>query len=53
MIAAVSTSIIWYFIRDEIFMNSLLYQIEPMLVGVFIAVSIHLFGMMKRRETKN
>ncbi len=48
MISAVATSIIWYFIRDELFTNSFLYDIEPMLVGLLVAVSIHLIGMLKK-----
>ncbi len=48
MISAVASSIAWYFIRDEFFNNSFLYDIEPMLVGLLVAVIIHLIGMLKK-----
>ncbi len=48
IIAAVATSIIWYFIRDELFTNSFFYEIEPMLVGLSVAISIHFIGILKK-----
>ncbi len=47
VILAVSFSVTWYFIRDN-FMNVIIIKdIEPMLVGLFTAVLIHLYGWMK------
>jgi len=44
MLAAVAFSFVWYFIRDEIH-SGFLAEVEPMLVGLAVAVLIHLFGL--------
>jgi SSS family solute:Na+ symporter len=45
MIAAVLSSISWYFIKDNFANILLINEIEPMLVGLFFAVVIH-FGFL-------
>ena len=55
IIAAVSLSVLWYFIRDNFADVKIINEIEPMLVGLFTASIIHLYGLMKNRfpyETK-
>ncbi len=48
MITSVSVSIVWFFVRQEFFMNTkILSEIEPMLVGLTAAIVIHLYGMTK------
>lgn len=47
MIAAVSFSAAWYFLREAHVITGIIYEIEPMIVGLFIGVMIHLFGIMK------
>ncbi len=42
-------STIWFFVRNEINTESLLYQIEPMVAGLLGALAVHLIGM--RRNT--
>lgn len=49
IIAGSSSSIVWHFIRDE-FSNSYLTVIEPMLVGLLIALVVHLLGIVNRKE---
>lgn len=51
MILAVSVSIIWYFLRKE-FGGSVLYEIEPMLAGLFTAALIHCIGLIKEMKNK-
>jgi len=47
MLTASAGSIIWFFIRDNLFLGNILNEVEPMLVGLTIAVLIHLYGMYK------
>lgn len=47
MIAAVFCSIIWYFFRSNFFLEGFLNEVEPMLVGLFAALIIHVFGIIK------
>lgn len=46
-IAAVGSSIMWWFIRSNLPKSSSLTVVEPMIVGLIIAVIIHIFGMRK------
>ena len=46
VIAAFLTSTIWYFIRNVFVETPILNEIEPMLVGLFVAVIIHLVGLI-------
>ncbi|HVO75525.1 MAG TPA: sodium:solute symporter family protein [Ignavibacteriaceae bacterium] len=46
MISAVSISITWYFIRND-FTGTILFEMEPMLAGLFAAVLIHCYGLIK------
>ena len=45
MIAAIAASTIWYFVRTGLSKNQILFQVEPMLVGLFIALIIHCFSL--------
>lgn len=45
MIVAVSSGLIWFFIRDY-FANSYLSALEPMLVGLIFSILIHITGLM-------
>ena len=49
MILAFLSSTIWYFIRTEFVNTPLLSEIEPMLVGLIAAVTIHLFGLIAKK----
>jgi solute:Na+ symporter, SSS family len=51
MIAAVTLSIIWYFLRMSFFSTGAISEIEPMLVGLFAAVMIHLFGYFSKKPS--
>ncbi len=46
MITAFLSATIWYFLRNAFSSSSILIEIEPMLVGLFVAVAIHLFGLI-------
>jgi SSS family solute:Na+ symporter len=46
MVAAFITSTTWYFIRSEFARMPLLSEVEPMLVGLVVAVLIHLAGIL-------
>ena len=45
MIAAISLSSIWLFIRNEFASVSILNEVEPMLVGMVVAFLIHLISL--------
>jgi len=47
IIAASATSIIFYFARAKF---NILLEIEPMIVGLFTALVIHLFGLNSKRR---
>ncbi len=47
MLLASAGSILWFFIRENFLSGNILNEIEPMLVGLSIAVLIHLYGMYK------
>ncbi len=46
-LSAIFSSLLWIFLRPYFMDNSILSEIEPMIVGMVIAVVIHLFGMYK------
>ncbi len=46
IIAAVGSSTMWYFFRNEFSNITVLNEIEPMLVGLSIALLIHICGLM-------
>ncbi len=50
MLLASAGSIFWFFIRDNFSLGKTLNEIEPMLVGLSVAVLIHLYGMYKVRS---
>lgn len=45
MIAAFLSATIWYFLRSEFIGTPVLIEVEPMLVGLFFALVIHLIGL--------
>ena len=49
MIAAFLSSTIWYFIRNVFVGIPILNEIEPMLVGLVIAIVIHLLGLISKK----
>ncbi len=48
MAAASTSSILWYFVREEFLTNGFWFEIEPMLAGLLMAVIIHVGGMIKK-----
>ncbi len=50
MITAVTMSTVWYFLRETGIITGLPYDIEPMIIGLFFAICIHLTNilMLKR-----
>jgi len=49
MIAALVTSTTWYIVRGEFENTPIINEIEPMLIGLFFALLIHLSGLFSRR----
>jgi len=49
MTTAFFSSTIWYFLRSEFANISVLNEVEPMLVGLFFAVIVHLAGLIFRK----
>lgn len=47
---AISSSLLWLFIRPYFIENVILSEIEPMIVGMFVAVAVHLVGMYKLKS---
>ena len=47
MLSASAGSILWFFIRENFLLGNILNEVEPMLVGLAIAVLIQLYGMYK------
>ncbi len=47
---AISSSLLWLFIRPYFADNIILSEIEPMIVGMFVAVVVHLVGMIKLKS---
>ncbi len=52
MLLASAGSIIWFFIRRDFPEGNLLNEIEPMLVGLIIAIIIHVLGMKNSSFSK-
>ncbi len=50
MIFASIGSILWFFIRENLMLGSLLNEIEPMLVGLTVAVVFHFYGIIARHS---
>jgi SSS family solute:Na+ symporter len=48
MIAAFVTSATWYFLRNLFVTIPVVNEIEPMLVGLFFAIIIHISGIFSR-----
>ena len=49
MITAVASSTSWYLIRNNFTSHRLLSEVEPMLIGLFLAFVIHLIGLYSRK----
>jgi solute:Na+ symporter, SSS family len=49
MIIAFISSTIWYFLKSEFASTQFLNEIEPMLVGLILALLIHLVGIFDRK----
>jgi SSS family solute:Na+ symporter len=49
MISAFLSSTIWYFVRSEFVNTRILNEIEPMLVGLFIAILVHFLGLISKK----
>jgi solute:Na+ symporter, SSS family len=45
MIIAVGTSITWYFIREKFSAVSIVNSLEPMIIGLFFALTTHVIGL--------
>ncbi len=48
IIASVLSSVIWLFIRKQFSGVTILEYTEPMIVGLFVAIIIHLYGVNKK-----
>lgn len=48
MIFSVFLSVVWNFLRSNFAEDEILYQVEPMIVGIVTAVIIHFIGLMKK-----
>jgi SSS family solute:Na+ symporter len=49
MIGAFLSSTIWYFVRNEFANTKILNEVEPMLVGIIVAIVIHLSGFIYKK----
>lgn len=49
MIAAFLSATIWFFVRSEFVNTHFLKEIEPMLVGLLVAIGIHLLGFIYKK----
>lgn len=52
MIIALLSGTFWYFVRKS-FTDTILYEIEPMLIGLISAVIVHLFGLIRKFSFSN
>ncbi|MBN1302009.1 MAG: sodium:solute symporter family protein [Melioribacteraceae bacterium] len=50
VIFSVVVSVLWMIIRTELTRGSLLFEIEPMILGLVTALIIHTYGLLKRRK---
>ena len=46
MVFAVLSSLVWYIIRDNFLNIAVINEIEPMLVGLFVSIIIHIYGIL-------
>ena len=49
MIAAFSISFLWFLVRDNFSGVNIINEIEPMILGLFAALLIHVYGIIKKR----
>ncbi|MDP4115001.1 MAG: hypothetical protein Q8903_02645, partial [Bacteroidota bacterium] len=50
MLLAVTSSISWYICKQHINPLSIIYEIEPMIVGLFVGAVIHIVALIKERN---
>ncbi|MDD3803542.1 MAG: sodium:solute symporter family protein [bacterium] len=50
MVLGTSASIVWIFIKKTIPYENLLSNIEPMIVGLFVSLLIHTFGILAKKR---
>jgi solute:Na+ symporter, SSS family len=50
MITAVGSSIAWYFLRQKFIAVPVISSLEPMIIGLFFALLIHIIGMFNKPE---
>lgn len=48
-LAAVASSLIWLLIRTNITLHGWLGEIEPMIIGMLFASTVHIYGLSKRK----
>jgi len=55
MVGAFLSSTVWYFVRSEFVDTSVLIELEPMLVGLIVTLTIHFLGILfaNNRNTEN
>jgi len=52
MITAVLASTFWFFAKEAFFKESALYQIEPMLIGLILALTVHMTGAILKKQNR-
>jgi solute:Na+ symporter, SSS family len=52
MVIAVGTSITWYFIRDKFCDVPVIDTLEPMVIGLLFAVTVHITGLSYKRRIR-
>jgi SSS family solute:Na+ symporter len=50
MISAVLFSTIWYFLRELQLITGILFEVEPMIVGLLFGATIHLYGLFRNNS---
>lgn len=53
ILIGLSSSLLWLFIRDFVSSNEILYQLEPMIIGLVLAGFIHLYGILISKNSTN
>jgi SSS family solute:Na+ symporter len=48
-LAAVASSLIWLLIRTNVTLHGWLGEIEPMIIGMLFASTVHIYGLSKRK----
>ncbi len=53
IILAVFGSGAWFFIREQLSPDNMFYVIEPMLLGLFVGIVVHVFGLIDNKNRGN